>query len=124
MFATGKIGTSWYDRGDVAVYDYTVATLTADGEWHDLDISGIVGKARRFVVIESNLKDNAGGKVMLMRTKGNVNEVNVSPCGTITADKTCSRNMLLYTDENGIVQYKIESGVWAINDLAIRGYFK
>ncbi|GAI82913.1 unnamed protein product, partial [marine sediment metagenome] len=54
----------------------------------------------------------------------NVNEINVSPCGTVTADKTCSRNMILYTDENGVLQYKIESGVWANIDLAIRGWFK
>ncbi len=124
MFFKQLAGTRWNDRGDVAVYDYIEATLTADGAWHDLDISGIVGASRRLVVIESNLKDNAGGKTMIMRTKGNVNEINVSPCGTITADKTCSRNMILYTDINGVLQYKIESGVWAIIDLAIRGWFK
>lgn len=124
MFFRQRAGTRWYDRGDVAAYDFTVATLTADDAWHDLDISGIVGIGRKLVIIESNLKDNAGGKTMLMRTKGNVNEINISPCGTVTADKTCSRNMILYTDTNGILQYKIESGVWAINDLVVRGYFK
>lgn len=123
MFYHRRAGVQWTDREDIAAVDYNVTTLTADGNWHDLDISSIVGAGKKLVVIESNLKDNAGGKVMLMRTKGNVNEINVSPCGTVKADKTCSRNMLLYTNENGVVQYIIDTGVWAITDLTVRGWF-
>lgn len=124
MFFKRRAGTRWNDRGDVTPYDYTSATLTADGEWHDLDISAIVGVSRRFVLVKTYLKDNAGGKEMLMRTKGYVNDVNIEHCGTIIADKTCGRNSWLYTDVNGIIQYKIEVAVWANTDLVIRGYFK
>ncbi|GAI67651.1 unnamed protein product [marine sediment metagenome] len=123
MFYHRRVGLQWIDRGDVAAVDYNVSSLTADDDWHDLDISSIVGATKKLVVIESNLKDNTGGKEMLVRTKGNVNEINVSPCGTVKADKTCARNLLVYTDENGVVQYKIESGTWAIINLVIRGWF-
>ncbi|MBA7524151.1 hypothetical protein ES705_16288 [subsurface metagenome] len=123
MFYHRRAGVQWIDRGDIDAVDYNVTSLTANDNWQDLDISGIVGTGRKLVVIESNLKDNAGGKVMLVRTKGNVNEINISPCGTIKADKTCSRNLLLSTDENGVVQYKIESGIWSITDLTVRGWF-
>jgi len=124
MFFRCIRGDKWYDRGDVAAYDYTAATLTADGEWHDLDISGIVGATRRFVLIKTYLKDNAGGKVFLMRTKGYVNDINIEHCGTIIADKTCGRSSWLYTDVNGIIQYKIDAAIWANTDLVVRGYFK
>jgi len=123
MFYHRRAGIQWLDRGDIASVDFNISTLTADGDWHDLDISAIVGTGEKLVVIESNLKDNAGGKEMLVRTKGNVNEINISPCGTIKADKTCSRNLLLSTNENGVVQYKIESGIWEITDLTVRGWF-
>ena len=123
MFYHRRKGIQYIDRGDVAAVDYNVTTLTADDNWHDMDISSIVGATRKLVLIISDLKDNAGGKVMLMRTKGNVNEVNIAPCGTIKADKTCSRNMFLYTDDNGFVQYKIKSGVWTTINLTIRGWF-
>lgn len=124
MFYRPVKGTRWYDRGDVAAYDYTVATLTADGAWHDLDISGIVGAARRLVLINTYLKDNAGGKMLSLKTKGNVNGINIEECSTVVADKTCSRNAWLYTDTNGVLQYNIEVATWANTDLAIRGYFK
>jgi len=124
MFFKRYAGTRWYDRGDVAVYDYTTATLTADGAWHNLDISAIVGTAKRLVLINTYLKDNAGGKTMSLRTNGYTNGINIEQCGTVVADKTCSRNVWLYTDENGIIQYNIEVATWANTDLAIRGYFK
>lgn len=123
MFYRRALRVEWIDRGDIDAVDYTKDTLTADDNWHDLDISSIVGATQRLVLLNSHLRDNAGGKEMLMRTKGNVNEINIAPCGTIKADKTCSRNMFLHTDKNGVVQYKIESGVWAYIDLVIRGWY-
>lgn len=123
MFFKSFIGVSWYDRGDVAAYDYTAGTLTADGAWHDLDISGIVGIGRRKVLFQGFLEDNAGGKKMLMRTKGNTNEINVASAITQVAAKQCDRNVFVYTDVNGIIQYKIEVATWASIDVVIRGWF-
>lgn len=124
MFYRPARGTKWYDKGDVAVYDYTTATLTADGTWHNLDISGHVGIGRKLVLIQGHLNENAGGKALKMRTKGNTNEINIAECHTEVADKTCDHNYWVYTDINGIIQYNIDVATWSIIDLVIRGFFK
>lgn len=124
MFATGQVGVKWFDNGDLSSVTYAKEALTADGAWHDLDISGIVGKGSKLVLIQSYLNDNAGDKELKIRTKGNTNEVNIGTCHTQVANKTCDRNIFVYTDVNGIIQYKIDAATWQTIDLVIRGLFK
>lgn len=124
MFHLQSRGIKWYDRGDIAAIDYAKEALTANGEWYDLDISSHVGIGRKLVLILADLQDNAGGKTLAVRTKGNTNEINVDVCGTQVANKTCHHDYFIETDVNGIIQYKIDVATWTTIDLVIRGVFK
>lgn len=124
MFFRKRVGIRWYDEGDLSSVQYTKDTLTIDGAWHDLDLSSIVGESRVLVLIQAYLNDNAGDKELKIRTKGNINEVNVGTCHTQVANKTCDRNIFVYTDVNGIIQYMIDVATWQTIDLVIRGVFK
>jgi len=124
MFFKRRAGTRWYDRGDIAAIDYAKEALTADGSWHDLDISGVVGIGKKLVLILADLQDNAGGKTLAVRTKGNTNEINVDICGTQVANKSCHHDYFIETDVNGIIQYNADVATWTTIDLVIRGYFK
>lgn len=124
MFYKQRAGTRWFDRGDTESIDYAKEALTANGEWHDLDISGIVGIGRKLVLIQAYLNDNVGGNGLKMRPKGYTNEVNVAACSTQVANKTCTHNYWIDTDINGIIQYNIDVAIWTTIDLVIRGVFK
>jgi len=124
MFFKRRAGARWYDRGNIVSLDYTKDVLTADGNWHDLDISGIIGIGEKLVLIQGYLKENAGGNGMKMRTKGYTNEINVAECKTQVADKICDHSYWLNTNLLGIIQYNIDIATWANIDLAIRGFFK
>jgi len=124
MFFKRWAGDRWYDRGDIVAIDYAKESLTVDGEWHDLDISGVVGVGKRFVLLQGYLNENAGGNGMRMRTKGNTNEFNVAECMTQIADKTCDYNYWIHTNSGGIIQYNIDVATWTTINLVIRGWFK
>ena len=123
FFSSGAKGISWHDRGDLAVSDYQSAALTKDSDWHDLDISAIVGKGQKLVMIRTYINDNAGGKKCQFKTKGYANDFNVSRCVTQAANKTNDKECWVYTDVNGVIEYYFDVATWNAINLLIRGWF-
>ena len=123
FFLSGSKGISWHDRGDLATADYESAALTKDGAWHDMNISAIVGKGQKLVLIRGYLNDNAGGKKGQLKTKGYTHDFNVARCVTQVANKTCESNLWVYTDANGVIQYYFDTATWNAINLNIRGWF-
>lgn len=123
FFSSGAKGINWHDRGNVTTVDYDSAHLTKDSDWHDLDISGIVGIGQKLVLIRAYINDSVGGKKCQFRTKGYANDFNVSRCITQVAAKTNDKECWVYTDANGIIQYYFDTATWYAINLVIRGWF-
>jgi len=124
FFLSGSKGISWHDRGNAIFYDYLADYLTKDGAWHDLDISALVGKGQKLVLLRTYISETAGGKKCQFRTKGNIDDYNVSRCVTHVANKTNDKECWVYTDVNGVVEYYFDVTTWNIINLVIRGWFE
>jgi len=124
VFFKRRAGTRWYDRGDISSVDYTKDTLTTDGTWKDLDISGVVGVGKKLVLIQGYLSENTSRAEFGVRTKGYVNEVNVDSCMTQIGGVGITHCFMVYTNADGVIQYFGENITWVYLNLTIRGWWK
>ena len=123
FFSSGAKGISWHDRGDLAASDYQSAALTKDSDWHDLDISAIVGTGQKLVLIRCTANDSVGGKKGELRTKGNANNYNVGRVVTQAAAKTADEHIWVYTNANGVVEYYFDTATWYAITIQVLGWF-
>jgi hypothetical protein len=111
------------DRGDPADYDYAKEDLTIDGDWHDMDLSGIVPVGAKAVFIIGHLQGNAVDWKISFRKKGNVNEIVHSGMETLRAGVERHRSSVVALDANRKIQYKVDDEAWDILDLAVKGWW-
>lgn len=111
------------DRGDPDAYDYAKEDLTIDGAWHDMDLSGIISKYARAVLIIGHLQGNGADWHIKFRKKGNVNEVNHDGMETVRANIERHRSSIVALDSDRKIQYKVDDQAWDTLDLAIRAWW-
>lgn len=119
----GAGGASWTDSGNVTTPHFRVGDLTTDGNPHDLDLSGIVGAAAKLVLIRGVVQNSSAGKYILLKTKGIVNDNNVSINVAPVANSPNRKDGWVYTDPNGIITYFTTAGGWSTIDLTIGGWW-
>lgn len=110
------------DRGDPSAFDWTQATLTLDGAWHDLDCSSIVPAGAKAIVFSVHVQDNLAGKGIMFRKNGNSNAINHHHIVSPIADGEGHGDLIVACDSNRIVEYLADSGVDSI-DVVITGWF-
>lgn len=84
--AQGYLTTSFVDRGDHAVHDFTTGDFIVDGDWHDLDLSSIVAENAKGVAFRIRIKTSVIGMTAEFRTKGNIKSFNMGGINTVVAD--------------------------------------
>lgn len=105
-------GGGFTDRGDPVNPDWTHATLTIDGAYHDLDCSSIVPSGAVAIGFTCYFKHTTvQGKAMLLRKNGNSNSSALVGAYTYLANQTVRFNGVVACDANRVVEYYIESGV-------------
>lgn len=111
------------DRGRIAEHDYVKDDFDIDGNWHELDLSGIVGEGRRLVLLYIELKSlAASNQVFFMSAEG---EPSLNRIWMLTqvANRVIANDRWVYTDENGIVKYNIQDVVWTTINVSVRNWF-
>ena len=123
MFFSRPAGHTWYSRNDPVNEDFAQGVFTKDGTWYDLDLSGIIGKGVKLVMlgVYALTVGNTGG--FHVRTNGNANEQNVSACYTQADSFNYGRDMWVVTDADGKIEYKAENVTWVGLDVTVRGWF-
>jgi len=124
FFSYVKGGVDFVDRGSLDTVDYQTGDLTKDGNWHDLDVSSIVGTARRLVQVHCVCYATDAPKYVAFRTKGYTGLANRFIDYTQYDGRSIGLETFIYTDENGIIQYRFESATWTVINITIRGWFK
>ena len=102
---TGRVGMT--DRGDPAAADFTQATLTVDGAWHDLDLSGIVPVGAKTVLLRLSIDDNAINHVIGVAEQSVSNFVNIYTLRTTVANVFNQGDCIVALNGNRKVQYVI-----------------
>ena len=115
----------WVDRGDPTnSTDYTVADLTADSTFRDLDLSDIVGSNKVVALISLGIRDNVTGSEIYFRENGNTNFTNVGTAISQVASLTDPRNLIVETDDAGVIEYWAENVTWQAINILVRGWWK
>lgn len=115
--------TIFTDRGDPAAADWTKDTLTADGAFHDLDLSSIVPAGAKAVLISITVKDDAAGSRVLLRKNGNSNSWNVGVATTQVANLRHFEDVVIPCDTNRVIEYELTNTVWTEIYFLIKGWW-
>ena len=106
--------------GDVSP-QWTVATLTDDGNWNDLDITTVTGYVGKFNVgMNLTASDNNINKFFGVRTNGFTNGTHVISTRTDNEDQSHNNNGQIMTDSSGIIEYNGSATVFTKIDIAIQ----
>lgn len=111
----------YHDRGDIGSADFV--SLTIDGNWHDLDLSGIVSSSAKSVIVQMTFKttfvsDTAG---ISFRKKGKTNADASIP--VLVANLTHNSYVIVPCDSNKFIQYN--SGIaMSPAQIIIKGWFQ
>jgi len=112
------------DRGDPATSDWVVGDLTADGNFYDLDCSGVVPAGAKSIIFRIMIKDNVTESYIQMRKKGNSNTI-VAP--TVRAQAAGLMNdgfVIIACDVNRTVEYRaLGDGALTTLSIIILGWF-
>lgn len=110
-------------RGDPAVYDFTLTDFTTNDAYHDLDLSAIIPKGTKLVLLRVVLIADAGYRSFHLRTNGQSNEINRAYCRTVTGGSGASADLYVVPDANGVIEYKASNITWTNIDICIAGWF-
>jgi len=121
--AQGYLTTGFVNRGDAAGYDFTLATLTADGVLHDLDLSGIIPAGTKAVLLQYSIRADDTDVNVNLKTKGFVNFYNATLLSTQTANVVMSGTVVIMPDENRKCSYWIEAGTFDLVALTVGGWW-
>lgn len=115
-------GLEYTDRGDVGAWDYRVGDFDVDYNWHDMDLSSIVGVGARLVLIRITLKDAPAEQQLKFRTKGYTGDFNNVWATTIYGDNEFDHNFWILTDASGVIQYSTWGVTYTKIDFVVRGW--
>jgi len=115
---------SWHDRGDNESVDYITANFIRDGNYHDLDLSGVVGVGRRLVLVRLCIEGVYSGRYIWFKTKGNINSINIVERRTQVANISYYTDIWIYTNDAGVIEYNVHSTNINYIHFCIRGWFE
>jgi len=113
-----------HNRGDAAADDWDEATLTADGAWHELDLSAKVPVGTSLVIFRLYAKDDIINSYMLFRKKGETNNVNVSNLRIAVANVHHTKDAFVFCDGDRKIEYFMSNVVWTSIGLTVAGSWK
>lgn len=111
------------DRGDPALVDFAIGDLTADGAWHDLDLSGIVPTDQRFVLLAVVIANSSINRLLQIRKKGNANIPNASIQNIQVANVALSSDCTNPISQDGFLEYNLTAGGWIIINITVKGWW-
>jgi hypothetical protein len=121
----GSVGEIYVDRGDLPGYDFTIASLTCDGAFHEVDLTNVIGDvAATDVLLRLNVgTPSSPGAYLVFREAGNTASINslVAICQNITNAMDVSDRVHLASNQH--LAYLGSAALSAAN-VAVRGYWK
>lgn len=115
-------GDVYADRGDPSAVDFDIGDLTADNDWHDLDLSSIIAAGAKGNLVHLQIFGNGSGaaRVVQLRENGNSNAINMwyrrFAAGVADGDAAW-----VLTDSAGKIEYLI-SGAMTTCNIVVRGW--
>jgi len=111
------------DRGDPVISDFILADFTADGLWHELDLTGIIPNNTYGIIIAIEFSNTNANKEFRIRKEGNVNDANALRGFSQAANTRNYVEGTVFCDTNNRIEYYIQAGGWLTFYLRVIGWF-
>jgi len=115
-------GDVFVDRGDPDAFDFTVASFTRDGAWHDLDLSSVVPSGASWVYVVGRIDANSADQAFVLRKKGNTNAYNTRTARVVTGLYWAHLHAWLPLDANRTIEYLASSAQVTEISLVVAGW--
>lgn len=123
MFFSRPTGHKYIDRGDPAAHDFAVGDLTANGNWHDLDLSSVIPKSAKLVILSVITRNGATGSTIQFRKKGNSDALNISLARCFIANANIYSDIIVSPNTTGVIEYLATAVVFEVLSINVRGWF-
>jgi len=123
MFFSRRAGHRFIDRGDPELNDFVWSDLTLDGNWHDLDLSGIIPKGTVLVLLRVANENDIVGAAFDCRRKGCVYQRNFSAVHCFVSNLYNNQDVLVIPDKNRVIEYLGNEGATSGISLVIGGWW-
>ncbi|MBA7646414.1 hypothetical protein ES703_54178 [subsurface metagenome] len=124
MFFRKHRGHRFVDRGDPAAADFNKDTLTFGMQYIDLDLSGILPKSARLVMLRLKVEISAGAPACIVRSKDNTHSANKDVLQPYVLDTCYYKNLWVACGSDGIIQCLFMIATYTICDLTVGGWFE
>lgn len=111
------------DRGDPSSVDFAVGVLTTNGNWNNLDLSGIVASGALAVLLGVNINEDNISRVLSFRKDGDVNAVAIAEIKMQVANVAMYGDLIVSLPQSRIIEYKATSAVWTAINITVRGWW-
>ncbi|KKM98868.1 hypothetical protein LCGC14_1153630 [marine sediment metagenome] len=113
----------FYNRGDPALADFLIPDLIIDGNYHTLDLSGIIPASTTAVALMVEVASSTSSHAVYFRSSNNVNTKNESKCLVIDPGYTAGYDITVPTKGLQNIAYRVRSGAWAIITITVKGWW-
>jgi len=109
---------------DPAAPDFDKDDLTTDDTWNILDLSALIPKHTKLVMIRCEVQSSNFYPVVGMRTKGNTNEINVAKLRVPALNKDYHKTFLIVPDSDRCIEYHSIAATFTTLNLTVGGWWK
>jgi len=119
-----KPSLKWIDRGDCGPNsDFEVTDFTQDNNWHSLDLSTIIPKNTKLVLLRVIVRHTSKTSGIELATYGNIHDDNVSEVNSIALNVKNFGDVWIHPDSDGKIQYRCYDSDWDKLNITIGGWF-
>jgi hypothetical protein len=111
------------DRGDPDAWDWTLSSFTTDGNWNDLDCSGIVPAGATAIRFRVNIKDDLAESYFSLRKNGLSNAYNTVTAYNQLANIALITTLQTFCDAGRIIEYATTVRTYTNIDMVVLGWF-
>lgn len=123
IIAAAKELIGFRDRGTVLGYDWILANLTQDGDWHTLGCSAIVPANTRAILVSVGCVHEMAGAGIYLRRYGDVN-TSTNEAVRILADFEAHFNQVIVPLSTDLkFDYYLSDPPWERVNFTIKGWF-
>lgn len=123
MFFSKSAGDKFVDRGNVTPVDFSAGSLTADGSWHELDLSSIIPVGTKLVMLRTSMIAIATIGVLKVKKNGLANDINVDISSMETDGFPKFDTLYVVPDADGKIEYWYTNAAYAIRTITVGGWF-
>ena len=116
-------GHRFYGRSGIAAV-FSLASLTTDGAYHDLDLSLIIPNGTVAVLLRVSLIDDAVGSYILFRKKGDANVHRVMVVRSQVANIWNDADGIMPIGESKKLQYQTSNLTFSDMLIVVKGWWK